>query len=181
MSEPTIRETDCGRARSTLHGLLDGDAVEPRVERAYREHLAVCSSCRETDRDLRMIQGELKELPLQALPDTALERVWRRTVRAEAARPTRRRFAGLDWRAVAAAAVLAAVLLGLQSIVKPEPSEAELNQAAVEARMALLLTARALRHSERTVMREVLAKEVSPALERAPIPANPARRARDGS
>jgi len=181
MSESITRETGCARALETLHGLLDGDAIGPTVERAYREHLAVCSTCRETDRDLRLIQGELKELSLPALPDTALERVWRRTVRAEAARPTRRRFAGLDWRAVAAAAALAAILLGLPSIVAPEPSEAELTQAAVEARMALLLTARALRHSARTVMRAVLAKEVSPALERAPIPENPARRARDGS
>jgi len=180
MSEATRSRDDigCARARATLHGFLDGDPVNRALEQQYRDHLAACSSCREADRDLQMIQGELRALPQADLPDTALERVWRRTVRPHGGRFPRRRSWGLDWRAVAAAAALAVILLGVHTLGPPEPSEAELNQAAVEARMVLLLTAKVLRQSEQTVIREVLAKEVSPALGRAPIPR---RDAEDGS
>ncbi len=178
MSEATrSRRTDCEQARATLHGLLDGDPVDGEREQEYRNHLAACSSCREADRDLQTIQSELRALPLAALPDTALERVWRGTTRPQGGPVSRRPSWSMDWRAMAAAAALAAVLLAVQLVGPPAPSEAELNQAAVEARMVLLLTARVLRQSEQTVIRELLAKEVSPALGRAPIP----RRAEDGS
>ena len=165
----------CEQARATLHELLDGDSVDREQE--YRDHIAACSGCREADRDLQTIQTELRALPLAALPDTALERVWRDTTRPKGRQVSRRRFRGMDWRPAAAAAALAAVLLGVHFVGPPDPSEAELNQAAVEARMVLQLTARALRQSEETVIREVLAKEVSPALGRAPIP----QHAKDGS
>jgi hypothetical protein len=50
-----------------------------------------------------------------------------------------------------------------------EPTEAELAQAAEEARMVFTLTAQALRKAERTATRDVLAGEVSGALRRVPI------------
>jgi hypothetical protein len=171
MSAPTRREKmDCTRARQILHERLDGDVVDLSVDREYRTHLATCAPCSAADRDMQSIQSGLRELPLIGLPDMALERVWRGTTRKRLGRAARLSFWGLDWRGVAAAAALAAVLLGVHGVRPTHPTEAELNQAAAEARMALLLTARALRQSEETVLREVLAKEVSPALGRAPIP-----------
>jgi prophage antirepressor-like protein len=49
------------------------------------------------------------------------------------------------------------------------PSEAEMHQAAREARMVLHLTSRALRKTEAAAFRDVLTDEVSQALRRTPI------------
>jgi anti-sigma factor RsiW len=160
----------CEGAREIVHRLLDGDPVDPSREQTYRVHLAACWNCREAEADLRLIQSELRSLPARGLPDTALQRVWRQTSRRKASRPARRRSKVFDWRAAAAAAALAAVLLGVWSTRPPEPDPEELERAAVEARMVLLLTARTLRRSEETMMRKVFVEGVTPALARAPIP-----------
>ena len=68
--------------------------------------------------------------------------------------------------------MLAVILYGawdLSGPIEPQPSSAEVARAAEEARLVLGLTAKALRGAKKTAIEDVLAGEVSPALQRAPI------------
>jgi anti-sigma factor RsiW len=131
-------------------------------------HLAGCAACREFASEMRVIQDGLRSLPELTLPDDVLDEVWNLTTRARRA-PVRVR----RWHlAAAAAAVLVMVLAGIwlrNGSAPTGPSEAELAQAAREARMVLELTSRALRRTERAVVRDVMTDEVSRALRRVPV------------
>jgi len=163
-----VERFDCAEAREAVHTTLDTELVEAGLKQCLELHLSGCSACREFAEELRAIQGGLQSLPELELPDEVLQRVWNRTTRA---RPVRfwarpRNFAA------AAAAVVVLALGGLwiqREAVPAGPTEAELRQAAVEARMVLQLTSRALRKTEAAAFREVLTDEVSEALRRAPI------------
>jgi len=136
----------CAEARGLLHRRLDGDGIGPEAEGRYLEHLTGCADCREAGAGLQRVQTALRRMPAPAMPDLALERVWRQT-----SRPLRRRRGrGLPgWRPAAAAAALAAVLLGFWAIREPSgPTELELQRAAAEARMVFAVTARTLRQSQ---------------------------------
>jgi len=74
---------------------------------------------------------------------------------------------GLDWRAAAAALVLG---IGVWSLWPAAGySDAEMQQAALEARLALKLTARALHDAEEAAVQGVLKREISPAIRRLPM------------
>lgn len=166
MSE--IRPWDCEVARRAIHRRLDGEPLAEADARDLAAHLQRCGACGEFDSDLRAIQSGLREIPLAALPDAALQSVLDRTLSSRHAQTLR---FGLDWRLAAAAVVTVAVIGLWQSLYPPapRPSDVELERAAVETRAVLRLTARALRRAERTATRDVLAGEVSPALRRVPI------------
>jgi hypothetical protein len=153
--------TGCAEARSALHAWLDGSAKPADLA----AHLERCPACREIEADLSLLVRELRSLPPIGFPDERLEQVWIRTTRASG----RRRL--WPW-GLAAAAVLALVAVGvglLRENAPASPSEAELRRAAAEARYALRLTAETLRRAERAAVRDVLTREVSPALRRVPI------------
>jgi len=164
----TVARFDCAGAREAVHATLDTELVEAGLKQRLELHLSGCTACREFAEELRAIQGGLQSLPELELPDEVLQRVWDRTTRARRAhswaRP--RNFAA------AAAAVVVLVLGGLwiqREPVPAGPTEAEMRQAAGEARMVLQLTSRALRKTEVAAFRDVLTDEVSEALRRAPI------------
>jgi hypothetical protein len=115
------------------------------------------------------VRQALRSMPLLRFPDADLEQVLNRTVRAE---PRRR----LVWRPLAAAAAVAAVLLGvflLRGTGTGDGTEAfsrqQVEQAAAELRLVLAYTAKTVRHAERTAVGGVLVNEMSPALQRIPI------------
>jgi anti-sigma factor RsiW len=172
VSDVERRSWNCEVARRSIHRRLDGESLGAGEQRELDRHLESCADCRESDEDLRAVQDGLRAIPLQTMPDEALQQVLDRTVRAERKRRLHRW--GLDWR-MAAAAVVTVGVIGIWFAFYPhvpqsaEPTEAELAQAAEDARMVFSLTARALRKAERTATREVLAGEVSGALRRVPI------------
>ena len=158
----------CAEAREAVHATHDAELVEAGLKQRLEVHLAECGGCREFAEEIRAIQGGLRSLPELGLPDEVLERVWDRTTRARPvhywSRP--RNFAA------AAAAVVVLVLGGLwvqREPVPAGPTDEEVRQAVVEARMVLQLTSRALRKTEAAAFRDVLTDEVSEALRRAPI------------
>jgi anti-sigma factor RsiW len=164
----TARERfECTQARAAIHATLDADLVDAALRQRLDAHLEHCSECREHAREHRQIQQGLRSLPTLELPDEVLDRVWAETTQAPARPAVRPRFLGL-----AAAAVLVVALAGtwlLREPVQEGPTEAELRQAAAEARMVLQLTSKALRQTEKTAFQDVLTEEVSEALRRAPI------------
>ena len=159
---------DCAEAREAVHTMLDDGLVEAGQKQRLEMHLSGCSVCRDFAEELGAIQGGLQSLPELQLPDEMLQRVWDRTTRAGPAR-------SWVWSrnvAAAAAAVVVLVLGGLwiqREPVPAGPTEAQLRQAAIEARLVLQLTSRALRKTEAAAFRDVLTDEVSEALRRAPI------------
>jgi anti-sigma factor RsiW len=151
VSDVERREWSCEVARRSIHRRLDGEALGDGERRQLDRHLDSCAECRESDEDLRAILGGLRAIPQQTMPDGALQEVFDRTVRADRAgrKRTLRRW-GVDWR-MAAAAVVTAGVIGIWFAFYPpaprpaEPTQAELAQAAEDARMVLGLTAQALR------------------------------------
>src|SRR6185369_4285105 len=132
---------DCARARHALDERLDGP-LDPAREADLAAHLAGCAACREHEAGMLLVRSALRSLPEVPLPDEALAEVWARTVEggsARLARPAR-------WAAVAAAVLVAGltfVLVRKPGSPEPKPSQAEIAQAATEARLVLGLTARA--------------------------------------
>ena len=170
----------CEKARQAIQERLDGPIAAEALEELHA-HLAGCSACREVEAGLLAVQQALGSLPELSFPDEALEQVWDRTVRSEPP-ATRPASWWTDWRALAAAAVVAAALLGLWAlgrhrltpsgpieVARHEYSEQEIEAAAAEAHMVLSLTVSALRRSRHVAVRDVLAGEVSPALRRIPV------------
>ena len=163
-----VARFDCAEAREAVHATLDAELVEAGLKQRLELHLSECSACREFAEELRVIQGGLQTLPELELPDEVLQRVWDRTTRS---RPVRFWSRSRSF-AAAAAAVVVLVLGGLwiqREAVPAGPTDAEVRQAAIEARMVLQLTSRALRKTEAAAFKEVLTDEVSEALRRAPI------------
>lgn len=165
---PTDHEGGCDEAREAIHASLDADVMDAAQKQELEAHLARCARCRELADELRVVQQGLRSLPELKLPDEVLEKVWDRTTRSRRAslRPRRR-----DLVAVAAAVLLVAVLgLWLRDGSAPTgPTDAELERAAMQARLVLGVASRALQRTEETAVREVLAEEISPALRRVPI------------
>ena len=170
MSEPRTPDREaCSRAQELIHRVLDGELMDASLHVELDEHLAGCASCRDVRDELTAIQRELQALRTEPLPDAALRQVWAETTDAEA---SRRRFPGwgLDWRAAAAAAVLAVALFGLGRSFQPErPDPQELAKAETEARLVLELASSALGRTEHVAVDGVLAGEISPALRRMPL------------
>jgi hypothetical protein len=163
----THGEFGCAEAREAIHLSIDADLMDAGLKRSLETHVSSCADCREFAAEMRAIQGGLRALPELRMPDEALERVWDRTTRSRhaSARTWRRNLA-------AAAAVIVIALAGLwlrNGSAPPGPTDAELEQAARDARMVLQLTSRALRRTERAAVRDVLTDEVSQALRRVPI------------
>lgn len=168
MTRPNV---DCERARELIHQVLDGELMDARFREQLHVHLAGCGECREVEADLGRIQLGLRGLAELPLPDTALQEVWDATSRPRGSRnPWVERV--LDWRFVAAAAVLIVALAGSWQWIQPtrnEPNAAELAQALEETRMVLEMTAEALRKAKRVGVDDVLTDEVAPALRDLPI------------
>jgi len=169
--------------RKTIQEWMDGP-VDARDARALEAHLAECESCREYRDEMLAMREALRSMPPHRFPDDALEQVWDRTVRSASARSRPRRWR-LDWRPLAAAAVvtLALATVWLVGGRRPEPqySQAEIAQAAAELRLVLGHTARTMRQAEAAAIGDVLVNEVAPALERIPIRLGPTRDRRSGT
>jgi predicted anti-sigma-YlaC factor YlaD len=163
----TLESIDCARARRALDDRMDGP-LDPGREADLTAHLARCAACREHEAGLLLVRSALRSLPRAPLPDEALDAVWARTIAAPSPRLER----PARWAAVAAAVLVAGLALVLVRDRGPSPtrpSQAEIAQAASEARLVLGLTARAMQRSESAATRQVLAGEVKPALDRIPI------------
>jgi len=160
----TAKHFDCAGAREAIHASLDAELMDAGLQQRLENHLGDCASCREFAAEMRRIQGGLRSLPELKLPDEVLEQVWARTRRARRTRPW--------YYAAAAAAIVVTVLGGIwlqKNGADPQPTEAELRQAALEARLVLGLTSRALRTGGQKAVDRVLTGEVSEALQKVPI------------
>lgn len=157
----------CEFARERIHRLYDEDGpVEAPPD--LREHLASCASCREAFEDFASLRGLLRGLPGEALPASALEVVWDRTVRA----PGGRSRTGAWWRAVAAAVVATGLIGTTYLLTRPEavrsgPSAHEIARAEAELDLVLGYTAQALDATRAVTADRVLADKVSPAVRQA--------------
>jgi anti-sigma factor RsiW len=168
----------CDAFRRRIHEVLDGELMDAARRAELDAHLEACDACRAFEAEMRQVQSALQSAPARTLPDEWLEQVFAETSRA----PVRRASSGFwstGWRVAAAAAILAAALWGFwpSGHDTGEYTQAELEQAAAEARLALKLTANALARAERVGIEEVLEDQVSPALKRVPVnlPAAPER------
>jgi anti-sigma factor RsiW len=170
-----IHDLHCARAIRYVHQRLDGDTLDPESTGWLSRHLEGCGDCRQAQEELKQIQRALRELKVTPFPQDAMDEVWDRTTR------TASRRAWTDWRALAAAAVVALAFFGIWqvgdrtapgaevAVVEAGLSDAELARATAEARFVLNLTATALRRSERAAIGEVMGKRVTPALQRIPL------------
>jgi len=165
---PSKGDFGCNQAREAVHVSLDAELMDAGLQQCLEQHLASCEACRAFADEMRSVQEELRSLPELKLPDEVLEEVWEHTTRSRPKRAWLRR-----WNVAAAAAALFLVVLAgvwLRNGSPPAgPTDAELERAAMEARLVLGLTSRALQRSGEAARREVLTNEVSPALRRVPI------------
>jgi anti-sigma factor RsiW len=170
-----VRDLACARALGYIHRRLDGETIEAEAAEWLDGHLVDCAECRQAEVELQQIQQALRGLSASPFPEDALDEVWDRTTR------TSGRTGWIDWRAIAAAAVLALAFLGIWqtkdqfmpagevAVVEVDATDAELARAEAEARFVLNLTATALRRSEKAAIEEVMGKRVSPALQKIPL------------
>ncbi len=167
----------CAPFRERIHRTLDGELMDAALRAELDAHLAECPECQTAQRELLDVQSVLRSAPELIFSEEDLDAVFARTSRESLGRRVTRW--GLDWRAAAAAAVLALGLWGAwpAAPVPEQVSQAELEQAMVEARWALQQTAEALRRSTSGAM-DVIQHEVTPALQRVPVklPGRPAER-----
>lgn len=157
-------EYGCDQAREAIHCRLDADLMDAGKQQQLEAHLRTCEHCRELEQELTAIQGGLRGLPTMQLPDEVLERVFLETDRAPS-RPRRP-----IWAAIAAASLV--VALGGWWALQQRPSgptDAELVRASREARLVLKMASDALKRTERTAFRDVVADELGGALRRAPV------------
>ncbi len=163
---------NCEEIRKRVHLDLDGDRPGAAADRRVAEHLASCTGCRAWTDEHAAIQSSLRSLSELQLPDLALQRIWRKTSRSGEG-PVRSIYRHRGLRAVAVAAMVIAAAIGTWSWRQPsppaQPSEAELQVAAHEARIALELVAGALRRTRRVAVRDVLVDEVSGTLRKVPV------------
>lgn len=167
----------CRNARRAVQEQLDGP-IDATAGAELERHLGECTQCREYRIDLQALQRSLRELPELTFPDDALEQVWDRTIRADdPAGTTRHSVSPRVWLAAAAVLTITALLVVWNTINAPTSppggvaarySQEELEQAALQTRQVLELTAQVLNRSRNTAGR-VLADEISPALQRVPI------------
>ena len=185
----------CESARRWMHERLDGD-ISASDALDLDAHLRECAECREIAAGLDGVVLGFGNLPLETMPDDDLANVLRRTVGAAhdmsmsdetnpAANEADRRSSEARgrlvrphrWRirsayVIAAAAMLAAIAIvpfAFRQSAPPEPSAAEVETAAQEARMVLALASRAVRSAESTARKRVIADEVAPALKHVPV------------
>jgi anti-sigma factor RsiW len=161
-----IDKLDCDRARETIQRVLDGDLMDAALRGALERHVEACESCREYRHEITEVHETLRSAPPLTMSDEACEAVRDRTTRARRARSATLVRWGLDWRAAAAALVLG---IGVWTLWPAGYSDAEVEQAALEARLALRLTARALHDAEEAAVQGVLKREISPAIRRLPM------------
>jgi anti-sigma factor RsiW len=168
MGNAERRRMTCAEAMDRIHRILDGDLMDAMLRQELEDHIAACADCRMAQDELGAIHSALGALPELELPDSALEEVARRTSRPLRSARTRPRRA--PWWAAAAAAVLAVALYVTWDPGDPASyTDEEVARAAEQMRGVLGLTARTLHEAKQAAFDEVLAGEVSPALQRAPI------------
>jgi anti-sigma factor RsiW len=164
------RRLSCTEALARIHAVLDGDLMDVAERQALDDHLEGCTECRAARVEFEQIQSSLRGLTSVPFPDDAFQQVLAETSRAP--KPAVHSRWGVGWRA-AAAAVLAvgmtATLWGVWSTTPTGPDQAEIDQAAAEARMVLKLTAQAFARTQHAAIEGVMSGEVSPALNRVPM------------
>ena len=156
----------CEQAREAIHRRLDADLMDAGDLEQLETHILACERCRELEQELKAIQSGLRGLPTMKLPDEVLERVFLETESESIPSPPRRPM----WAVVAAASIVVA-LGGWWATQQPPsgPTDAELVRASREARMVLKMASDALKQTERTAFRDVVADELGGALRRAPV------------
>lgn len=164
---------DCTEARAAIQERIDGD-LDAVGSLSLAGHLERCEACREYEDGIEQARRALRDLPHVPFPDDALAEVWAQTSGpppGETATTSRSR-----WRAFAAVAASLAVLsvavwlgVGNRAPQPTQPTDAEVAQAAEDARMVLALASGAIKRSEQAVIREVLTDRVSPTLQKIPI------------
>lgn len=157
----------CEQTQVWIQDRIDGRLVDGAGLEAMERHLASCADCRRFRTEMTEIHEGLASLPELEFPEDALEEVWDRTIRKQAAGNRG------NWRWIAAAAAILLVALAGSLFGpwndEPEYSPTEVARATVEARAALGLVGKALQRSEDATMRRVLGGKVTPALEKITI------------
>lgn len=139
----------CARVERLLP-LFAGDDLEGRHRKDIEEHLPACESCRRLERDLRRTRAWIASVPGPALGEAGsaqLRReVWQE-IESRGLRAGRRVERDRRWAVSSAAALLAAVLVGLAVLSKGRsgpagPPPAAAVQAPTEQRAAAVVPPR---------------------------------------
>ena len=77
---------DCATNLTTISLLLDREPVAPSAQSALKEHLAGCASCRALAREMRALDGVLRQSPMKYAPTGFTERAVGAAMAAEQAR-----------------------------------------------------------------------------------------------
>ena len=165
---------ECAKVREIMQELMDGSVPAERRE-MLDEHLAGCTECREVRQGLETVRSALRSLPVVPLPDDALDEVLAKTVDAHPDDASADAWKSRVGAIVAVAASLLVVVLAVQwSRQQPDPfartatvverAPVPIEQARLEARRVLEITAVALARSEQVAFERVLGGEVSPAI-----------------
>lgn len=154
----------CDIALDLVEPYVDGD-LEPAEAGRLRAHLEGCSACAGELALAQRIQRELRALPQLDCPPEIVERVRREGAQILPFRSPVRNSAGLPFRLVAAAAVLALAVGGGALFVRSQqqprqPSAAEVARATQQARYALAYLGRVSRQASLDVRDDVLARRV---------------------
>ncbi len=157
----------CEQTKVWIQDRIDGRLVDGAGLETMERHLASCADCLRFRTEMTEIHEGLASLPELEFPEDALEEVWDRTIRKQAAGNRG------NWRWIAAAAAILLVALAGSLFGpwndEPEYSTTEVARATLEARAALGMVGKALQRSEDAAVQIVLGGKVTPALEKITI------------
>ena len=164
MALPPRKSLSCVEVNELIEQHVDGDLPEATVA-VVADHLARCTSCAAEADLAAAISHELSRIPQFDVPDALLSTVHRQVAPDRQPEPTNfRRFHHRPAAMLAAAAVVVlvagVVLVGSRPPRDPQPTEAGVDRATDEARLAFALVAHATRRAEAEVMEGVLRERV---------------------
>jgi predicted anti-sigma-YlaC factor YlaD len=159
----------CVATRKAIHETFDGHMASER-RAGLERHLAECEACAAFRDELARVETALRELPVVAMPEGALETVWDRTVRAERSGIRFLPRARIRRALAAALAAVAAVAAWMaHRAAESGPSPDEIRLARVQLERVLEITGSALGRTRNAALDRVFRREVAPVLRRIPI------------
>lgn len=124
---------DCEQMRAKLDAYIDGELSAEEM-RAIRDHAAACEDCRNELRAAELLRDALAHMDDDVAVPLEAQAAWRKAVRAEASRKSKRRFMRMACGLAAALVVVIGCTTVLRGGTKLEPVKPAAEPGA-EARM----------------------------------------------
>lgn len=142
------------------------------TRRRFKKHLEQCPECSQMMMTDQRVRDLLKEMPLQACPESVVGRIQAATYHSEIQNGIMQKLLVLrgyfTWRRMTLGAAFAAIVLFLwikpwhmpEPEVSPAYSEEEIEKARMEAKWALGYTSKIVENKNRSVLEEVLFQDI---------------------